>query len=86
MQPRRYSSDEASQSRAAAKAHVKGAVTLFDRIIAKEIPAKIIYEDQRCLAFEDVAPQAPVHFLVIPKVDVLDMVENSTEHHEAVSL
>merc|ERR1712038_775447 len=44
--------------------------TIFDKIIAKEIPAKIVYEDERCLAFHDVAPQAPVHFLVIPKVRV----------------
>jgi histidine triad (HIT) family protein len=41
--------------------------TIFQRIIEKEIPAKIAYEDDRCLAFHDVAPQAPVHVLVIPK-------------------
>jgi histidine triad (HIT) family protein len=41
--------------------------TIFDKIIAKEIKADIIYEDEFCLAFNDVAPQAPVHFLVIPK-------------------
>ena len=41
--------------------------TIFDKIIAKEIPAKILYEDDLCLAFKDVAPQAPTHFLVIPK-------------------
>ncbi len=41
--------------------------TIFQRIIDKEIPAKIIYEDERCLAFHDVAPQAPTHVLVIPK-------------------
>ena len=41
--------------------------TIFDKIIAKEIPAKIIFEDEQCLAFKDVNPQAPVHFLVIPK-------------------
>jgi histidine triad (HIT) family protein len=41
--------------------------TIFQRIIDKEIPAKIIFEDDRCLAFHDVAPQAPVHFLVISK-------------------
>lgn len=40
---------------------------IFQRIIDKEIPAKIIYEDDKCLAFHDVAPQAPVHVLVIPK-------------------
>lgn len=41
--------------------------TIFQRIIDREIPAKIIYEDDRCLAFHDVNPQAPTHVLVIPK-------------------
>jgi histidine triad (HIT) family protein len=41
--------------------------TLFGKIIRKEIPAEILYEDELCLAFKDIAPQAPVHFLVIPK-------------------
>jgi histidine triad (HIT) family protein len=41
--------------------------TIFQQIIDKEIPAKIAYEDDRCLAFHDVAPQAPTHVLVIPK-------------------
>lgn len=40
--------------------------TIFDKIIEKKIPADIIYEDSECLAFQDVNPQAPVHFLVIP--------------------
>jgi histidine triad (HIT) family protein len=43
------------------------AETIFAKIIRREIPAKIEYEDDRCLAFHDVAPQAPVHLLVIPK-------------------
>ena len=41
--------------------------SIFQRIIDKEIPAKIIYEDDRCLAFHDIAGQAPTHVLVIPK-------------------
>ncbi len=41
--------------------------TIFQRIVDKEIPAQILYEDDRCLAFHDVAPQAPTHVLVIPK-------------------
>lgn len=41
--------------------------TIFAKIIRREIPARIEYEDERCLAFYDVAPQAPVHLLVIPK-------------------
>jgi len=41
--------------------------TIFQRIIDKEIPARIIYEDDRCLAFHDIAAQAPTHVLIIPK-------------------
>jgi histidine triad (HIT) family protein len=47
--------------------------TIFKRIIDKEIPAKIIYEDDRCLAFHDVAPQAPTHVLVIPKQEIASL-------------
>lgn len=42
-------------------------VTIFDKIKKKEIPAKIVYEDEDVLAFHDVNPQAPVHVLVIPQ-------------------
>jgi len=41
--------------------------TLFTRIIKREIPAQIIHEDDLCLAFNDINPQAPIHFLVIPR-------------------
>lgn len=41
--------------------------TIFTKIINREIPADIIYEDELCLAFNDIQPQAPVHFLIIPK-------------------
>lgn len=41
--------------------------TIFDKIIAKQIPADIVYEDDHSLAFRDINPQAPVHVLVIPK-------------------
>ena len=44
--------------------------TIFKRIIDKEIPAKIIYEDDQCLAFHDVNPQAPTHVLLIPKKEI----------------
>ena len=52
-----------------AKAQVArpGGDTIFNKINRKEIPAKIIYEDAQCLAFHDISPQAPTHFLVIPK-------------------
>ncbi len=53
--------------------------TIFRRIIDREIPADIIYEDDLCLAFTDINPQAPVHFLVIPKKEIpsTDAVEES---------
>ncbi len=41
--------------------------TLFERIIDREIPAEIIYEDDHCIAFRDINPQAPVHVLVVPR-------------------
>ena len=41
--------------------------TLFSKIIDREIPADILYEDEKSLVFRDISPQAPVHFLVIPK-------------------
>ncbi len=44
--------------------------TIFDKIIAREIPADIVFEDQHVLAFRDIHPQAPVHVLFIPKVPV----------------
>ncbi|WDI44043.1 histidine triad nucleotide-binding protein [Bremerella sp. P1] len=44
--------------------------TIFKRIIDKEIPADIIYEDDHCLAFMDIAPKAPTHVLIIPKKEI----------------
>ena len=41
--------------------------TIFTKIIDKEIPADIVYEDDLCLAFRDINPQAPIHILIIPK-------------------
>ena len=41
--------------------------TVFERIIAREIPATVVYDDDRIIAFEDIAPKAPVHLLVVPK-------------------
>jgi histidine triad (HIT) family protein len=42
-------------------------VTIFQKIIDREIPADIVFEDEHCLAFTDIAPQAPTHILIIPK-------------------
>ena len=41
--------------------------TLFTKIINREIPAEIVYEDDQCLAFRDINPQAPMHILIVPK-------------------
>jgi len=45
-------------------------MTLFEKIIAREIPADIVFEDDQCLAFRDISPQAPIHILIIPKKSV----------------
>jgi histidine triad (HIT) family protein len=41
--------------------------TIFERIVAREIPAEIVFENERLIAFRDIAPKAPVHLLVVPK-------------------
>jgi len=51
--------------------------TLFSKIIQREIPATIVHEDDLCLAFRDINPQAPVHILVIPK-QPLPMLSDAT--------
>ena len=56
--------------------------TIFQKIIDREIPADIVHEDDRSLAFRDIAAQAPVHVLIIPKkpiVNVADMGEDDKE-------
>ena len=50
--------------------------TVFSKIIKKEIPAQIVYEDDLCLAFRDITPQAPVHIILIPKTTEIDRVAN----------
>lgn len=47
--------------------------TLFSKIIDREIPARIVYEDELCLAFHDINPQAPVHVLLIPKRPIVSL-------------
>lgn len=44
--------------------------TLFEKIRDREIPAEIVYEDDLCLAFRDIAPQAPVHILIVPRTPI----------------
>jgi histidine triad (HIT) family protein len=59
------------------------AKTLFERIIAREIPAKVEHEDDRCIVIRDIQPQAPVHLLVIPKKPIARLSE-ATRADEAV--
>ncbi|MCH1494259.1 MAG: histidine triad nucleotide-binding protein [Rubripirellula sp.] len=49
--------------------------SIFSKIIRKEIPADILHEDDVCLAFRDINPQAPVHFLVIPKKEISSLAD-----------
>ncbi|NEQ77990.1 MAG: histidine triad nucleotide-binding protein [Okeania sp. SIO2C9] len=55
--------------------------TLFSKIIRREIPADIVYEDDMALAFKDINPQAPVHILVIPKKPIPRLADASPEDH-----
>ena len=41
--------------------------TIFEKIIDRELPSNIVYEDDKCIAIEDIAPKAPIHILIIPK-------------------
>ena len=56
--------------------------TIFKKIIDGEIPANIIHEDEHCLAFHDVNPQAPVHVLVIPRKEIasVDAIADEDQH------
>ncbi|MDZ7734750.1 MAG: histidine triad nucleotide-binding protein [Gammaproteobacteria bacterium] len=56
--------------------------TIFGKIINREIPADIVYEDERCLAFRDVNPQAPVHILVIPKAPIARLSDIESNQQE----
>lgn len=53
--------------------------TIFKKIIDREIPAKVVYEDDLCMAFEDVNPQAPTHLLVIPKKEIASVDDVAAE-------
>ena len=57
--------------------------TIFGKIIRKEIPADIVYEDKNPLAFKDINPQAPIHILIIPK-KLIDMPQNVTKEDNEI--
>ena len=58
--------------------------TLFEKIINREIPADILHEDETCIAIRDIAPQAPVHALVIPKKVIPRIAEARWEDQEVI--
>ena len=58
--------------------------TIFSKIIAKEIPADIVYEDELVLAFRDIAPQAPTHILIIPKREIATANDVSADDEAAL--
>lgn len=58
--------------------------TIFGKIIDREIPAKIVYEDDLCLAFHDINPQAPVHLIVIPKKPITSVDDVAPEDEALV--
>src|SRR5690606_27471818 len=58
--------------------------TIFHRIINRELPADIVYEDEHLIAFRDIAPQAPVHVLFVPKVDIATLNDLAPDQAEVV--
>ncbi|GMI84676.1 HIS triad family protein 3, HISTIDINE TRIAD NUCLEOTIDE-BINDING 1 [Hibiscus trionum] len=79
------SSVMASEKEAALAAAPSDSPTIFDKIINKEIPATVVYEDDKVLAFRDIAPQAPTHILIIPKKrDGLTGLSKAEERHTEI--
>ncbi|CAN7135243.1 unnamed protein product [Brassica rapa subsp. narinosa] len=72
----------ASEKEAALAATPSDSPTIFDKIISKEIPSTVVFEDDKVLAFRDITPQGPVHILLIPKVrDGLTGLSKAEERH-----
>ncbi|MGD1007739.1 MAG: histidine triad nucleotide-binding protein [Ignavibacteriaceae bacterium] len=55
--------------------------TIFSKIIKREIPADIVYETENVLAFRDIKPQAPVHILIIPKIEIPKVTDIDGKQH-----
>ena len=55
--------------------------TIFSKIINKEIPADIVFESDNVLAFKDINPQAPVHILIIPKIEIPKVTDIKGKEH-----
>ena len=58
--------------------------TLFERIVARELPAAIVFEDDLVLAFRDIKPQAPTHVLIVPKKPILRIAEAKAEDQQVL--
>lgn len=58
--------------------------TIFSKIINKEIPADIVFESENILAFNDINPQAPVHILIIPKIEIPKVTDLNGNEHAAL--
>lgn len=56
-------------------------MTLFEKIVARQIPAQIVYEDDLVLAFRDINPQAPTHVLIVPKKAIPRVAEAQSDDH-----
>ena len=53
--------------------------TIFEKIIDRELPSKVVYEDDKCIAIEDIAPKAPIHILIIPKKPIQKLSETKKD-------
>ena len=58
--------------------------TLFEKIIAREIPATIVYEDDLVIAFNDIKPQAPTHIVIVPKKPIPRIAQATPEDHQVL--
>lgn len=59
-------------------------MTIFEKIIAREIPAEIVHEDDHCIVFHDIEPQAPVHVLIVPKKVIPRVGEASAQDQDVL--
>ena len=60
--------------------------TLFEQVLARELPGTIVYEDEHVVAFQDVRPQAPVHVLIVPRKPIPRIAEARAELKSAAAL
>jgi histidine triad (HIT) family protein len=58
--------------------------SIFTKIIHREIPADVLFEDEWCMAFRDISPKSPIHFLVIPKKEIISLAELTPEDEPIV--